>query len=82
MPREICEASQNITKNLYAIAYDSGRGITDIERAADCNSGLCSMELKRGSSYRLNTALRLAKAVNVNLMDLMKDPKQFREEFL
>ena len=83
MPVEdYCPESMNIVKNIYAIALDTGRGVTSIERSAGCTSGTMAMARKRNSSFTLRTALRLARAVNLDLKDLMKDPEEFRKEFL
>lgn len=77
-----CHESKNIIQNIRAISLDSGRGVTNIEAAAGCSSGTLCMADSRNSSFTLQTALKLSKAVNVNLMDLMKEPEEFRKEFL
>lgn len=82
MPIEAyCPESQNIVKNLYYIALRTGRGITDIELSAGCSSGTMAMARKRNSSFTIRTALRLAKVVDIGLMELMKDPDDFRKEY-
>lgn len=82
MDDKYCHETQNIVENLYAISLDTGRGVTQIEKAAGCSSGALAITKKRKSSFTIRTAMKLAKAAGVDLFDLMKDPEEFKKEFL
>lgn len=80
--KERCRETQNIITNIYAISFYTGRGITQISSDAGCSTGALALTKKRNGSFTFRTASRLAKAVGVKLTDLMKDPDEFKKEFL
>lgn len=73
--------SQNFFRNVYFLAVNSGRGITDVELSAGMCSGYCSIGLNRNSSPTLRTAKRFADILGYTIDELMKDPKDFRKQY-
>lgn len=73
--------SQNFFRNVYFLAVNSGRGITDVELSAGMCSGYCSIGLTRNSSPTLRTAKRFADVLGYTIDELMMDPKEFRKQY-
>ena len=71
--------STNFFNNVYFVAVNSGKGITNVELSAGMCSGYCSIGLTRNSSPTLRTAKRFADVLGYTIDELMMDPKEFRE---
>ena len=70
--------SSNFVRNIYFLAYDTGKGITELENEIGLGHGYFSKTIKTGSSPTIRTAKKVSDMVGYTIDELMMKPRDFR----